>query len=102
MVSCIDPQPGWQVLVRSQPLGRPLIEEVCRELGRRGARALVRLQFDSVGGAFTREAPMELLATLDDISHQEFATADSYLAIVAPENTRDGTDVTAERMAARM
>ena len=61
LVDCIDPEPGWQVLVRSQPRGRPLVEEVCRELGRRHVRALVRLMFDSVGGVFVREAPLELL-----------------------------------------
>ena len=49
LVDCIAPEPGWQVLVRSQPPARPLIEEVSRELGRRGARALARLGFDSVG-----------------------------------------------------
>src|SRR5690348_4627805 len=52
LVDCINPESGWQVLVRSQPLGRPLVEEVCRELGRRHARALVRMSFDSVGGVF--------------------------------------------------
>jgi leucyl aminopeptidase (aminopeptidase T) len=34
LVDCVGPQPGWQVLVRSQPLGRRLVEEVSRELGR--------------------------------------------------------------------
>src|SRR4029078_3861957 len=43
LVDCIEPQPGWQVSVRSQPPARPLIEDICRELGRRAARALGRL-----------------------------------------------------------
>ena len=30
LVDCIDPKPGWQVLVRSQPPGRSLIEEITR------------------------------------------------------------------------
>ena len=66
LVDCIDPKPNWQVLVRSQPPGRSLVEEITRELGRRGARPLVRLNFDSAGGTFVREAPMELLTTLSD------------------------------------
>ena len=97
VVDCIHPEPGWNVLVRSQPLGRPLVEEVTRELGRRGVRALVRLGFDSVGGVFVREAPLELLGTVSDIERHEIETANSYIAIIAPENTRDGTDVPAER-----
>ena len=42
-----DVQPGWQVLVRSQPPARPLIEEVSREIARRGAYALSALALDS-------------------------------------------------------
>jgi aminopeptidase len=101
LVDCIKPEPGWQVLVRSQPPARPLIEEVSRELGRRGVRALVRLGFDTVGGVFVREAPLGLLATLSAIEANEIDTADSYIAIVAPENTLDGADVPAERVGPR-
>ncbi len=101
LVDCIDPKPGWQVLVRSQPLGRPLIEEITRELGRRKARALVRLNFDSVNGAFLRSAPMELITTISEIERHEIESADSYMAILAPENTRESADIPAERLAAR-
>jgi aminopeptidase len=101
LVDCIDPEPGWQVSVRSQPLGRPLVEEVARELGRRGVRALVRLSFDSVGGVFLREAPLELLGELAEIEINEIESIDSYIAIIAPENTRTGSDVPAERLGLR-
>jgi aminopeptidase len=102
VVDCIRPEPGWQVLVRSQPLGRPLVEEVSRELARRGARALVRLRFESVGGPFVREAPIELLGDLCAIEANEVGTADSYVAILAPENTREGSDVSPERLGLQM
>jgi aminopeptidase len=101
LVDCIDPKPGWQVLVRSQLLGRPLVEEITRELGRRGARALVRLNFDSVGGTFLRNASMELITTISEIERHEIESADSYMAILAPENTRESADIPAERLAAR-
>ena len=101
LVDCINPQPGWQVLVRSQPLGRPLVEEITRELGRRGARALVRLSFDQSGGPFVREAPMELLTTVADIDRQEIENGNSYMAILALENTRSNADIPAERLSAR-
>jgi aminopeptidase len=102
LVDCISPEPGWQVLVRSQPPGRPLIEEVVKELARRGARSLVRLNFDSVSGTFLRHAPMELITTVCDIDLREIEDANSYMAIVAPENTRASSDIPAERLAARM
>ena len=41
----IDPKPGWQVMVLSTPLARPVVEEVQRELARRGAYCLLRLDF---------------------------------------------------------
>ena len=75
LVDCIKPEPGWQVLVRSQPLARPLVEEVSRELGRRDVRALVRLGFDSVGGVFVREAPIEILGELSPIEINEVESA---------------------------
>jgi aminopeptidase len=101
LVECVQPQPGWNVLVRSQPLGRPLVHAVTRELAQRGVRALVRLTFDSVGGVFVREAPPELLDSLSEIERHEIETANSYIAIVAPENTREGSDVPAERTGLR-
>ena len=101
LVDCIRPRAGWQVLVRAQPLGRPLVEEISRELGRRGARSLVRLRFDTFGDAFVREAPLELLTTLSEIERHEIETADSYVVVVAPDNTRDGADIPAERLGAR-
>jgi aminopeptidase len=101
LVDCIKPEPGWQVLVRAQPLARPLVEEVTRELARRGVRALVRLRFESGGDTFVREAPLELLSRVCPIEHHEIETADSYIAILAPENTREGTDVPAERLGLR-
>jgi aminopeptidase len=97
LVDCIKPEPGWQVLVRSQPPGRSLVEEVCRELGRRSVRALVRLSFDLVGSVFVREAPIELVGTLSEIERHEIEAANSFMAILAPENTREGADVPAER-----
>jgi aminopeptidase len=101
LVDCIHPEPGWQVSVRSQPPGRPLIEEVVRELARRGAHALVRLSFDAVGGTFTRVAPMELIENPCDIEIHEIENTDAYVAILAPDNTNAGADIPAERLSAR-
>jgi leucyl aminopeptidase (aminopeptidase T) len=42
--TCVDVQPGWQVVISSSSsgLGRPLVEEVTRQVARRGAYALLR------------------------------------------------------------
>ena len=97
--TCVDVQPGWQVLVVGSHLGRPLLDEVTRQIGRKGAYALVRQNI--IGSrVWLRAAPIELvrkgapsdLRTLDEI--------DAMIVVEAPENTRDLTLVPAEKISA--
>lgn len=97
---CVDVQPGWQVLVRSSPGGRPLVEEVVRQIGRRGAYALPRYGF-SAFSPWVAEAPEERLGTLAEIDAFELDHADCLVVIEAPENTREGSDIPAERLGLR-
>jgi aminopeptidase len=95
---CVDVQPGWQVLVICQPLGRPLYEQVVKHIARRGAYALPRLRFESSGDAnFLNEIPEEYLKEFPSILANDYDNADCYIAIVSPENTREGSDVLRER-----
>ncbi len=98
---CLDVQPGWQVTVRSTPLGRPLVDEVARAIGRRGAYALTRLAFGSdrfrVDSEWAREAPLELLAELAPIERYAIDHEDARLTIRAPEDTSAGSDLPADR-----
>jgi aminopeptidase len=98
---CIDVQPGWQVMVNAGVLGRPLYEEVVRVIAERGAYPLSRLSFASGAGPsslWVNNAPEELLTKLAPIDEYTFLEADALIAIVAPENTRDGVDVSPERL----
>jgi aminopeptidase len=97
---CVDVQPGWQVLVRSSPEGRPLVEEIVRQIGQRGAYALTRYAF-SAYSPWVAEAPEEQLGTLAEIDAHELDHADCLVVIDAPENTRDGSDIAPERLALR-
>jgi aminopeptidase len=98
---CVDVQPGWQVAVRSQPLGRPLIDEVSRQIGLRGAYAIVNISLNSFGvnGAWAKAAPEELLQKLPPVEAHLIDNIDCMVAIIAPENTRDAADVPQERLA---
>ena len=62
--TCVDVQPGWQVLVDGSALARPLLEEVSRAVARRGAYALLRVNLTGSGinVPWALEAPDELLA----------------------------------------
>ena len=97
---CIDVQPGWQVLVRASPEARPLADEVVAAIARRGAYALPRLAFSRVS-PWLAEAPEELIGTLPEIAAYELDHADSFVVIDAPENTRDGSDISPERLMRR-
>jgi aminopeptidase len=87
---CLDVQPGWQVLIRTQPAARPLLEEVVRQIARRGAYAVVRLGFTlwPIDLAWAAEAPPELLGSLPEIDRFASDAMDARITIDAPENTR--------------
>jgi aminopeptidase len=93
---CVDVQPGWQVLIRATPAARPLVEEVVSAIARREAYALPRLSF-SRSSAWVSAAPEEQLARVPEIDAHELDFADCMIVIDAPENTREGSDISPER-----
>jgi aminopeptidase len=98
--TCLGVQPGWQVIVWGTPLARPLLEELTRGLGRRGAYALLRLTFG--GGLVShrdwlRHAPLEVIEEPASIDIHALEHCDALVAVGAPENTSDGSDITPER-----
>jgi aminopeptidase len=97
---CVDVQPGWQVVVTSSPYGRPLVAEVLRAVGRRGAYGLPRISLPGVEQIWQKEAPEALLAQVAPIDAHSLEQADCLIAIEAPENTREGSDVPPERLTA--
>jgi aminopeptidase len=98
--TCVDVQPGWQVVVAASPLARPLLDEVCRALARRGAYPLVRTLFGTnmTPVAWVNEAPDELLRVQAPLEQDVLLRADALIALVAPENTRDGSDIEPRRL----
>ena len=101
--TCLGVQPGWQVIVWGTPLARPLVEELTRKLGQRGAYALLRLTFG--GGLVShrdwlRHAPLEVIARPAPIEIHALEHCDALIAIGSPENTSDGSDISPERTGA--
>ena len=96
----VDVQPGWQVQVRATPLARPLVEAVLEELARRRAYPILQMTFETIGGPFAREAPLELLRVAAPLQQRIWEEADAFIAIWAPENSREGSDLSEERKAA--
>jgi aminopeptidase len=98
--TCIGVQKGWQVIVASTPLARPMLEELTRGLAERGAYSLLRLNW-SEGMSdldWVASAPLDVLAEMPDIERYALEHADAVIAVVASENTRAGSSVDPERM----
>jgi aminopeptidase len=101
--TCLGVQRGWQVLVWGTPWARPLLEEAMKQIAEKGAYPLLRLTFS--GGlvyhrAWLRRAPLDVIAAPAEIDVHALENCDAVLAVAAPENTRDGADVSPERTAA--
>ena len=98
--TCIGVQPGWQVLVSAAPLARPLVDEVSRVLGERGAYALIR---QNLTGSlpWALAAPEELLKAIPPIDLHSLENADALISIDAPENTRERSALSTERVRLR-
>ena len=100
---CLDVQPGWQVALFSSDLARPLMLELLRQLARRGAYALPRVSVTESllfrEPAWAAEAPEDLLRELAPLERAFYDGIDAYVVAYAPENTREGSDVSPGRQA---
>jgi aminopeptidase len=90
-------KPGWEVLVRSTPLARPLIEAVSEQIARRGAYPLWQLAWEPTSGPFAREAAVDLLREPSPMTRAIWEQCDAFIMISAPENTREGSDLSEDR-----
>ncbi|HKA26042.1 MAG TPA: aminopeptidase, partial [Gaiellaceae bacterium] len=99
--TCLDVQPGWQVIVNGGALARPLIEAASTAIGERDAWVLQRVSLtgDSINLPWALAAPEERLSTMAPIEAHAWENADALLSIVAPENTRGLSRLPADRLA---
>ena len=91
------------MLVVATAAGRPLVEEVVRVVGERDAYALLRVHFGGssfVSRTWLRAAPLERLSLPASLESYVFEHMDALIVVDAPENTRDASDIPAERTAA--
>jgi aminopeptidase len=100
--TCVGVQRGWQVFLISTPIARPLVEEIARQIGQRGAYLYQRLDFTGAVGAgsaaWLEAVPTEILEQLPSIERYAIENVDAMIAVSAPENTREASAIPAERM----
>jgi aminopeptidase len=103
ILRCLAVEPGWQVYVGGRPGAVPLLEEVCGLIAERGAHALFRISLGGVtlaSRAWLARASDELAATPAPLVEHELRSVDALLYVDAPENTREDSAFSAERLAA--
>jgi aminopeptidase len=84
-------KPGWQVLVATTTVARPLAQELSRLLAERGAWALPRISFGApVPGDldWVEAAPTELRAQLPPLERELLNRVDASIFVLAPEAGR--------------
>ena len=96
---CLDVQPGWEVLIRSTPLARPLLEELERQIARRDAYAITRINWSlwPIDHTWASEAPEDMLSELPEIDRFACNRMDARITLDAPENTRSEASISPER-----
>ncbi len=102
---CVDVQPGWEVLVIGSARARPLVEEVVRAIGRRQAVPIIQLSFSGMDfwpfeSVWAETAPAEVVAERSPLRMKLEDECDAWIRIGAPENTREGSDLSPEHQEA--
>jgi aminopeptidase len=93
-------QPGWQVAIRGNHLGRPLIDAVVEQIARKSAYPILQIQFEQLGGPFAREAPLDLLRVPAPLQKRIWEEVDAVISVYSPEDAHEGSDLSEERQAA--
>ena len=81
---CLAAQPGERVLVQASTLALPLVEALHRELLRRGAVPLIRLEYPQPAQDFLKYAPDALIDALDPLTLAEIQGVQASLRILTP------------------
>ena len=100
---CLDIQPRQQVLLDAGVLARPLVEEIVRLIAGKGAWLIQRLSFTRNDAAadplWASLAPDEVVGELAPAERHLLETIDAFIVVLAPENIRDGSELSPERQA---
>jgi aminopeptidase len=100
---CIDPRPGWQVLVTGTSVARPLLERLSASLARRDAYAIRRISFDEpfgIDSAWVNAAPAALAPTLAPLERELVNHVDGKIFVLAPESEYPLAHLSSEAVAA--
>lgn len=96
---CLRVEPGETIAICSELEARPLVEACHREVVRRGAHPLVRVDLPGLAEFFVANAGEDQLAHLSPVSVREAEVADGRIRISAETDTRSMSGVDPSRQA---
>jgi len=101
--TCLGVERGWQVIVSGTPWARPLLEEVMKKLGERGAYPLLRLTFSGGSAyhrAWLRHARLDVISEPAPIEVHAWEQCDAWLSVSAPFRNHVGCRLRADPVGA--
>ncbi len=96
---CLRVEPGETILIASELEARPLVEACYREVIRRGAHAIVRVELPGLAEFFVAHANDDQLKHLSPASMREAEVVDGRIRISAEADTRSMRGVDPKRQA---
>ena len=96
---CLRVAPGETILIASELEARPLVEACYREVVRRGAHPIVRIELPGLAEFFAAEANEAQLAHLSPVSIREAESCDGRIRISAETDTRSMRGIDPARQA---
>jgi aminopeptidase len=93
---------GEFVVVLAPGIAIPLVAAIAGEVARVGAHMTVLLRDDRIGRAIMLNADDETLSTFPAPVIDLFKSADAIVAIIAPENTKELSDISPEKLGMNM
>ena len=96
---CLRVEPGESILIASELEARPMIEACFREVVRRGAHPIVRVELPGLAEFFVEHGSETQLAHLSPVSIREAEVADGRIRISAETDTRSMREVDPKRQA---
>src|SRR4051812_46701590 len=85
---CLRVEPGETILIASELEARPLVEACFREVVRRGANPIVRVELPGLSEFFLANGSEDQLTHLSPVSIREAEVCDGRIRISAETDTR--------------
>ena len=96
-----DVQKGDLVIIRGESQAQPLIKAVYEEVLKKGANPICRISIPGLTESYFKYASDEQLEFVDPFVKNEYETAQKFISIGAPYNTKNMAKVPPENMAKR-